>query len=290
MRVMITGSAGQLGRELLARVLDGVDVHEFDHARLDVVDRDAVETAVRSLRPEVIINAAAYTNVDGAETETDRAFAVNASGAEHVAAAGTAVGARIIHVSTDYVFDGSASTPYRTEHAPIPVSAYGKSKLEGERRAAAASGGRAVILRTSWLYSRHGRNFVTVMLELMRAQHSIRVVYDQVGTPTWAGSLARTVWKFAAQGLASGVYHCTDSGVASWYDFSVAILEEAIRGGLVADPVPIVPVLSSEFPRPARRPPYSVLDKTRARELLGDDPPHWRQSLRAMLEEYAHGA
>ena len=285
MKVLLTGAGGQLGTELQLKMPAAVRMTALDRRALDVSDASAVAAAVESFKPDVAINAAGYTAVNRAESEPDRASAVNAAGAGNVAAAAAKVGARIIHVSTDYVFDGKASIPYAEAAAPNPVNEYGRSKLEGERRVAAASGSAALIIRTSWVYSCHGRNFFTNMLQLLHGGSPVRMVADQVGTPTWAGSLAAAIWSFAALPGASGIYHWTDAGVASWYDFCVAIGEECRQARLLEEAAAIVPIATSEFPSPARRPPYSVLDKQRAWTALGKPAPHWRASLRQMLRE-----
>ncbi len=289
-RVMITGSGGQLGRELLQRRPAGSEVFPFNHATLDLTQRDAVAAAVDFVRPEVIINTAAYTNVDGAETERDLAFAVNAAGAGQLARSGAGLGARVIQLSTDYVFDGRACTPYLTGQQTNPINVYGASKLEGERLVMDATAGAAVILRTAWVYAGHGKNFCITMLRLMRERTGIDVVYDQIGTPTWAGSLADTIWRIAGRSDLSGIQHWTDAGVASWYDFSVAIMEEALPLGLIPGPVAINPVTSDAVRRPAARPAFSVLEKSATWNRLGAPVRHWRQSLRDMLREYRDAA
>jgi len=289
-RVMITGSGGQLGRELLRRRPGGIEAFPFDHAALDLAQRDAVAAAVDVVRPALIINAAAYTNVDGAESDRESAFAVNAAGAGHLARSGAGLGARMIHLSTDYVFDGRSCTPYAPGRQTNPINVYGASKLEGERLVAEGTAGAAVILRTAWVYAGHGKNFCLTMLKLMRERTSIDVVCDQVGTPTWAGSLADTVWRIAGRAEMSGIHHWTDAGVASWYDFSVAIMEEAVQLGLISAAVNINPVASDAMRRPAARPAFGVLDKSATWKQLAAPVRHWRQSLRDMLREYRDAA
>jgi dTDP-4-dehydrorhamnose reductase len=287
---MITGSGGQLGRELLRRRPGGFEVFPFDHATLDLTQADAITAAVDFVRPELIINTAAYTNVDGAESERELAFAVNALGAGRLAQSGARMGARMIQLSTDYVFNGRSPTPYVAGQQTNPINAYGASKLEGERLVADATTGAAVILRTAWVYAGHGKNFVITMLRLMRERTSIDVVYDQVGTPTWAGSLADTLWRIAGRTDMSGVHHWTDAGVASWYDFSVAIMEEALQLGIIPAAVTIKPVTSDAVRRPAARPAFSVLEKSATWARLGVPVRHWRESLRDMLQEYRDAA
>ncbi len=284
LRVLVAGG-GQLGSELVAEVPDGFVAAAFGHEGLDLTYAEHVHEVIARERPEVIVNAAAYTDVDRAEAEREKAFAVNAEGAERLAREAAASGARLIHVSTDYVFDGAKSSPYEPDDEPAPLSVYGASKAEGERRALAAAPGRTLVLRTSWLYSSFGGNFVKSMLARMRGGEPLRVVCDQVGSPTWAGHLADAIWRAAARPELAGILHFADAGVASWYDFAVAIQDEALALGLLAQPVPITPIRARDFPRPARRPAYSVLDASAAREELDLLALPWRWALRTMLSE-----
>ncbi|MDD3517594.1 MAG: dTDP-4-dehydrorhamnose reductase [Chromatiales bacterium] len=287
MKVLLLGSGGQLGWELQRAQPAAVDLVAPERAELDVTDATAIRRVVEDLAPDWIVNAAAYTAVDRAESEPELARAINRDGAAHVAQAAASKGSRLIHVSTDFIFDGALGRPYRPDDAPHPLGVYGASKLAGERAVLEALGERALVLRTAWLYSVHGANFVKTMLRLMAGDEPLRVVDDQVGTPTWAGGLAAAVWR-AIDGGIGGVHHWTDAGVASWYDFAVAIREEALVLGLLDRAVPVQPIPSSAFPTPARRPSFSVLDKVQSWPLLGT-PPHWRTSLRRMLHEMAHG-
>ncbi|MDH5298169.1 MAG: dTDP-4-dehydrorhamnose reductase [Desulfobulbaceae bacterium] len=284
MKVLIAGANGQLGRELVLRSPDGWQVTALGSAEMDLRDREAVLRAVAAFSPELIINGAAYTAVDRAEIEPEQAYAVNGHGVAHLAEAATSQGARFIHVSTDFVFDGRQSHPYGPSDRTNPVGVYGASKLEGERLALAFCGPKALIIRTSWLYGVHGNNFVKTMLRLMAERDGLRVVDDQVGTPTWAGGLAAAIWRLAAI-EAGGIHHWSDAGVASWYDFAVAIQEEGLADGLLARAIPVEPIASEEYLTPARRPAYSVLDKRQTWQLLGEAAPHWRVNLRTMLHE-----
>lgn len=288
MRVLITGSDGQLGRALAASAMREVELVGVDLAQLDITRGDDVRRYVTHTKPALIINAAAYTQVDRAESERERAFAVNADGPAHLAEAARGIGARLIHVSTDYVFDGNHSRPYRTDDAATPASVYGESKLDGERRVSAIGTTQTLIVRTAWLYGAHGQNFVHTMLKLMRERDELRVVADQIGSPTWATTLARAIWAAAQRHALHGIYHWTDAGVASWYDFAVAIQEEALARGLLAREVPVHPIRTEDYPTPARRPAYGVLDKTRAIADFGVPLLHWRVALRQMLAELAH--
>lgn len=267
-RVLITGAGGQLGRELaevFARDDIGDDIGDevaaFDHASLDVADREHVLAVVAQVRPEVIIHAAAWTDVDGCQLDPDRALLVNAMGTRHVVQAARLVGARVCYVSTDYVFDGTAEQPYHEWYAPEPASEYGRSKLAGERELAAAGVAGDLIVRTSWLCGRYGRNFVKTVLTSARGGKALCVVDDQHGCPTFAGDLAGMIRHLITARL-SGLFHVTNQGATTWYRFACAILESA---GL--DPGLATPITTAELdpPRPAPRPGYSVLDNAALR-------------------------
>ena len=284
---LLTGAAGQLGRELQGTAPKAWRVVACDAAALDVTRPEAVEEVVRRERPALIVNAAAYTSVDAAERETERAEAVNSAGAAHLAEAAKLAGARLIHVSTDYVFDGAQGRPYTPADRPHPLGVYGRTKLAGEREVARISGGSALIVRTSWLYSAYGRNFVVTMLRLLRDRDAVDVVADQVGSPTWARGLAEMIWAVGETPALAGVHHWSDAGVASWYDFAVAIQEEALALKLLSRAVPVRPLRTEEYPTAARRPGYSVLQRSEALAGLGVPVRHWREQLRAMLREVA---
>ncbi|HET7565713.1 MAG TPA: dTDP-4-dehydrorhamnose reductase [Gemmatimonadaceae bacterium] len=287
MRALITGAEGQLGRELVRCAPQSVELLAVDIAELDITDDTAVRATCSAFAPTIVINAAAYTAVDRAESEPERAFAVNEGGARNVARAAAEHDARMVHVSTDYVFDGTACRPYRPSDATRPVGVYGQSKLAGEEAVLSAAGERAVIVRTAWLYSSFGTNFVKTMLRVLAERDVVRVVADQVGTPTWAANLSRVLWTLAARPEVHGVMHWTDAGVASWYDFAVAIREEALAFGLIARAAPVMPIRTEDYPTPVKRPSYSVLDKSASWALLGESAPacHWRSALRMMLRE-----
>ena len=287
MKVLITGSAGQLGRSLLKTAPADREIKATD-AELDIRDPAALQKMLRGFKPAAIINAAAYTAVDRAESERDLAFAVNAAGVENLARAARDGGARLIHVSTDFVFDGAKSSPYLPTDPMRPLGVYGASKAEGEKRLRAVSGEAGVIVRTGWLYAGEGNNFVKTILKLLREKDSLGVIADQVGTPTWAGGLAEVLWKIVQDPKIAGTHHWSDAGVASWYDFAVAIQEEALAAGLLSGAIPIRPLATSEYPLPAKRPAYSVLDKHSMMASTGITPVHWRVNLRSMLTELAH--
>jgi dTDP-4-dehydrorhamnose reductase len=283
-KVLITGAGGQVGRMLLETRPQEVEVIACTHADLDIATGEAVGDIVGRHRPAVIVNAAAYTAVDKAESEPDAAQRINGEGPGHLAAAARACGARLIHISTDFVFDGAASVPYRPDSVTNPLSVYGKTKREGERAALEALPEQTTIVRTAWVYAATGANFVRTMLRVMGKNGSVRVVADQIGTPTAARSLAEALWAIAGNPQIRGIHHWTDAGVASWYDFAVAIAEEGAGLGVVPPEVTVTPITTADYPTPARRPSYSVLDK-RSLATYGLSPIHWRKRLRAVLKE-----
>ena len=285
-KCFLTGATGQLGVELQHTCPPDVELKGVSRDALDICQDQVVSEVVGRCRPDIIINCAAYTAVDRAEQESEHAFAVNARGAANIAKAGVKCGARVIHISTDFVFAGTGPVPYRPDDATGPVNLYGASKLEGEKRVFDITRGSCLILRTAWLYSTHGRNFVNTMLRLMKERDFLRVVDDQIGTPTWANGLARAIWKCVTIPDMHGIHHWTDAGVASWYDFAVAIAEEGIALKLLDHSITILPVPTKEYPTPARRPACSVIDTSLTRRVLGLTPPHWRVALRQMLQEY----
>ena len=251
MKYLITGAHGMLGHDLQQALADR-DVTALSRADLDITDAGAVRAAVAG--HDVVINAAAYTKVDDAEAHEDEAYAINATGAANLAHAAAEHGAILVQLSTDYVFDGSATTPY-PEDAPVnPVSAYGRTKAAGERLALEANPGRTIVVRTAWLYGAHGPNFAKTMLRLAASHDTVSVVTDQVGQPTWTLELARQIVALLDAGATSGIFNGTASGKASWFDFARAIFRNA---GL--DPDRVRPTDSSQFVRPAPRPAYSVL-------------------------------
>ncbi|MBW7957426.1 MAG: dTDP-4-dehydrorhamnose reductase [Deltaproteobacteria bacterium] len=289
MKALLTGAKGQLGSDLGPLLRNaGFETAAFGSSELDIADATAVFNAVRKERPGLIINAAAYTKVDLAEKERERAFAVNSDGPANLGRAALEAGIPLIHVSTDFVFDGSRAVPYREDDATNPQSVYGESKLAGEAALAALLDKR-VVIRTSWVYGVTGHNFVKTILRLASERDSLRVVYDQVGSPTWSADLASAIVEVAKSISAGkspwGTYHYSNEGVASWFDFAVAICEEAKALGTGLKCSAIEPILTAEYPVPARRPAFSVLDKARIKGAFGLRIPYWRDSLRSMLKE-----
>jgi dTDP-4-dehydrorhamnose reductase len=287
LKALITGAGGQVGSELQVTAPVGWEIVACDARDLDVACPDAVTEVLERERPTVILHAAAYTEVDAAEDDPQRAEAVNSTGAGLLGEASRRIGARLIHLSTDYVFDGAQGQPYGPNDRPNPLGVYGRTKLGGERAVTETTAGAGLILRTSWVYSAHGRNFVLAMLRAMREREEVGVVSDQVGAPTWARSFAEAIWRAAGVEL-RGIHHWSDAGVASRYDFAVAIQEEALALGLLDRVVPVRPLRTADHPTRARRPPYSVLDVSATRPALQLPAVHWRVNLRTMLRGLAH--
>lgn len=288
--VLLFGARGQLGIEVQRSVPDDVTLVALDRSAGDITDPALVAGLFATHAPTFAINAAAYTAVDRAESEPDAAAAANAQGPALLAASCAAHGVRLLHVSTDFVFDGTRASPYPPDAVTRPLGVYGLTKRDGEQRVL-ASGADALILRTGWVYAAHGGNFVNTMLRLMAERPALTVVEDQIGTPTWAAGLAQVVWALLRHPGCFGIYHWSDAGACSWYDFALAIREEAQALGLLAaDCATVAPIPASGYPTPARRPAYSVLDKSRTREALGSDGDHWRVQLRRMLVEVQTGA
>jgi dTDP-4-dehydrorhamnose reductase len=253
-------------------------------AELDIADGGAVRRALAETGAQWVVNAAAYTAVDLAEDQSAQAIAVNDTAVGVLAAAASGVGCRLLHLSTDFVFDGKSNRAYLPADQTNPLSVYGVSKLGGERQVL-NGGGAGIVLRTAWVYAAAGRNFALTMLRLMREKEQVSVVCDQIGTPTWAASVAEAIWGFIEAGAPGGVYHWTDLGVASWYDFAVAIQDEALARGLLSRAVPVTPILSAAYPTRARRPAFSVLDTASTRALIKVPARHWRHNLRTMLDD-----
>ncbi len=288
MKALVTGAGGQVGRALLESVPSHVQLIAVGHQELDVTDQAAVMSCLQAHSPDVVVNAAAYTAVDRAESEPELARRINTDGAKYLALAVRATRSRLVHFSTDFVFDGTASRPYRPDSPTHPLSVYGLTKRDGEQAVLDTLPGQAVVLRTSWVYAAQGANFVRTMLRVMGANRSARVVADQVGTPTAAASVAHAVWKILESPGLSGIHHWSDAGVASWYDLAVAVAEEGAQLGLLPAGVRVTPIATEDYPTPARRPAYSVLDKS-SLAAAGMVPLHWRAQLRVVLGEIKRG-
>lgn len=291
-RILLTGSKGQVGRALQQTLAQLGQVTAFDRHALDLADRDAICKTVRECRPELIINAAAYTAVDRAETEADLAMAVNGVAPGVLAEEAKRLGARLVHYSTDYVFDGSKPTAYTEADTPNPLNVYGKTKLAGEE-AIRATGVAHHILRTSWVYAAEGANFLNTILRLAKERQELRIVDDQTGAPTWARAIADLTAQILAAGLRGedprhGLYHLTATGAVTWFGFAQAILAEVQK--TPGRTVPrLIPITTAEYPLPARRPANSRLDTSRLTETFGIRPAPWQEMLAQCLREKQSG-
>jgi dTDP-4-dehydrorhamnose reductase len=283
-RVLVTGASGQLGSEVVALLQrQGHDVFRPGRLQMDFLQPEQVAEVAGAVRADWVVNCAAYTQVDRAESEPVEAQLVNCDSAAKLAEAVAAYGGRLLHVSTDFVFDGSSSKPYREDDRPNPLSVYGRSKRAGELAVMAALP-EAVILRTAWVYGVHGNNFVKTMLRLGAEREQLRVVCDQVGTPTWTRDIALAISELIRH-EAGGMYHYTAAGETSWHGFASAILHEARRLGFEVRTTTIEAIPTSGYPTPATRPAYSVLDTGKIRTRLSLSIPDWQDSLVKMLEE-----
>ena len=284
MRVLVLGGGGQVARAVVAAVPSPHQVVVKARGELDIGDARGVALALAETRAQWLVNAAAYTAVDLAEDQPAQAVAVNDAAVGVLAAAASRADCRLLHLSTDFVFDGKSNRAYLPLDQTNPLSVYGVSKLGGERRVLDAEGA-GIVLRTAWVYASAGRNFVLTMLRLMREKPQLSVVCDQIGTPTSASSTAAAIWGLIDAQAPGGVYHWTDLGVASWYDFAVAVQDEALARGLLSRAAPIMPILSSAYPTRAQRPAFSVLDTASTRSLIDAPARHWRHNLRTILDE-----
>lgn len=284
MRVLVVGSTGQLGHAFQYARPDDALVTAVSHQDCDVTDFSAVESAVLASTPDVVVNLAAYTAVDLAETNRENAFAVNARGAGNVARAATLAGARTIYVSTDYVFDGRRRDPYPVEAEPNPLNVYGESKLAGEREVQSEAPN-SLIVRSGWLYSNYGKNFFLRILELADERNTLKVVDDQRGTPTSANDLGRALWMCIARPEMRGIYHFANGGEASWYEFAREIISLALARGLLASVPDVIPISSEDYSAPSRRPAYSVLDTSKTFKALDLASRPWQAALHDVVAE-----
>lgn len=288
MNVLLIGSQGQVGQELCKTLPAIGQLTAWHRDHIDLTQTDQIAENVIAQQPDLIVNAAAYTAVDKAESEPELAYQINGEAPKQLAAAANTCGVPLIHISTDYVFDGQNHRPYRPTDHPNPIGVYGQSKRAGEL-AILEGCDRPLILRTAWVYGTQGKgNFVKTMLRLGAERESLSVVYDQVGSPTWAYDIARAITTVIPHldTATDGIYHFTNSGAISWYDFAVAIFEEATALGYPLKVAEVKPITSDQYPTPAQRPAYSVLAGESLAQLLNQTPPHWRASLRKMLAEY----
>ena len=281
-RALVLGAAGQLGRACMDCAPETVVAAGFSRVTCDVTDDAVLSRVMDEINPHVVINAAAYTAVDAAEDDPESANAVNANAPAMLGALCAQRGLRLVHISTDFVFDGRAHRPYAPATDPAPLGVYGASKWRGEQ-AVFASGASYAVVRTSWVYGPDGSNFVLTMLRLMREQGIVRVVNDQIGSPTSARGLAEICWLLALNGDAGGVFHWSDTGAISWYDFACGIHEEALALGLLSTSAKIEPISMDAFPTKAKRPAYSVLDCSDTCSALNVTQQPWRDALRDML-------
>ena len=281
-RALVLGAAGQLGRACMDCAPELVVAEGFSRVTCDVTDDAALRRVIDEVDPQIVINAAAYTAVDAAEDDPESADAVNANAPAILGELCARRDLRLVHISTDFVFDGRAHRPYGPAADPVPLGIYGASKWRGEQ-AVFASGASHAVVRTSWVYGPGGRNFVLTMLRLMREQGTVRVVNDQIGSPTSARGLAEICWLLALNDDAGGVFHWSDTGAISWYDFACGIHDEALALGLLSAPATIEPVSTDAFPTKAQRPSYSVLDCSDTCSALNVTQQPWRDALRDML-------
>ncbi len=288
MKVLVIGSTGQVAQSLRDTQPEGIEATYLDRNSCDLGDPESVAAVLSQHQPDIVINAAAYTQVDKAEEEPDLAHRVNGESVAVMARYVAENKARLIHISTDFVFDGSKPTPYKPGDPTEPLGEYGKSKLAGEVAALKAAPESTMIIRTAWVYSEHGNNFVKTMLRLMSERDELGVVNDQRGAPTYARGLAEVIWQILLGDLFTpGIYHWTDKADLSWHDFAQAIQEEGIASGLLEKPIPVNPIPTEAYPTPAARPAFSVLDTRKLTNLLGIETIPWRENLRNMLSRYA---
>ena len=287
MKVLVFGAAGQLGRALADAEPDRVAVTYVSRSDCDITDAQAVTEVIDRLDPDYIISCAAYTAVDKAEEEIGLCYQVNRHAVQTIAkCCKDASSRRLIHISTDFVFDGKKTTPYTPDDQPNPLGVYGASKLAGEEVALTTIPDQVMIIRTAWVYYTKGNNFVNTMLRLMSERDELNVVNDQRGAPTFAGSLADVIWDVVVEEkFMLGVYHWTDDGEITWYEFAKAIQEEAAREGLLDKSIPIYPITTEEYPTAAARPPYSVLNCDKLETLTVKKRKLWRDNLVEMLTD-----
>ena len=280
-KLVVIGKSGQLAWEIARLVPEAMCLGRDD---IDITSGEDIAAKLGLINPDAVINASAYTAVDKAESDEENAYLLNQTAVANLAKYCKSNNVFFVHVSTDYVFNGEKGSPYIVDDAIEPQGMYGKTKAAGEAEVTAIVPEASAIIRTSWVYSSHGNNFVKTMLRLMAEKPQLGVIDDQIGSPTWAKGLARACVE-AASHRTAGVYHWSDEGVCSWYDFAIAIQQLGLEKGLLQQAVPVKPIPSSAYPTPAKRPHYSVLDKTLTRETFTSPLNHWREQLSAMMDE-----
>ena len=285
-KVLLIGAKGQVGQELQVTLPSLGEVISIGREELDLTNSEKISQLIREIHPDYLVNAAAYTAVDKAETEPDLAYSINATAPKIMAEAAEKIKAKFLHISTDYVFDGRKNTPYLETDLTNPLGVYGQSKLRGEEEIKTVNS-QAIILRTAWVYGSYGKsNFVKTMLRLGKEREELKVVVDQVGSPTWAKDIAAAITHLLINAdNPAGIYNFTNSGVASWFDLTKAIFEEAKISGIPLKIQRVIPITTAEYPTPAVRPAYSVLSGQKISQQLGYIPPYWRDSLKAMLNQ-----
>ena len=289
-KILLTGVTGQVGQELQKTLTSLGEVVGFDREKFDLSKPEQIKRQIAEIKPNIVVNAAAYTAVDKAETEKELAIAINGDAPKAIAVAAQKVNATVVHISTDYVFNGKNYTPYLETDSTDPLGVYGNSKLLGEIRVR-ENCDRHIILRTAWVYGAKGHgNFVKTMLRLGETKEELKVVADQIGSPTWsydiAEAIANLLNKSQTDSTINGTYNFSNSGVASWYDLAVAVFDEARQLGFPLKIKQVLPIATADYPTPAQRPAYSVLSKGKYTEATGIYPSHWRESLRKMLREF----
>ena len=289
--IVVAGATGQLGQTLAQlwakSPLPQYQLKALDRTELDISEAKTVIAVLSELKPAVIVNAAAYTQVDKAESEARVAHLVNAEAVGRIAAWSAKNSAKLIHISTDFVFDGTRQTPYRADHQTNPLGVYGESKLAGEHKIQTQASQRNAVIRTSWLYSEYGNNFVKTMLRLMGDRDQLSVVNDQIGSPTSTHGLAALLFTMISKDSYQGIYHWSDGASISWYEFAQEIQDQAIQEGLLSKAIPINPISTSEYPTPAQRPAYSVLDRSRAVAQFECPALDWKGQLNLVIKELA---
>ncbi|MCA2667727.1 MAG: dTDP-4-dehydrorhamnose reductase [Microcystis sp. M114S2] len=285
-KVLLIGAKGQVGQELQVTLPSLGEVISIGREELDLTNSEKIGQLIREIHPDYLVNAAAYTAVDKAETEPDLAYSINATAPKIMAESAEKIQAKFLHISTDYVFDGRKNTPYLETDLTNPLGVYGQSKLRGEEEIKTVNS-QAIILRTAWVYGSYGKsNFVKTMLRLGKEREELKVVVDQLGSPTWSKDIAAAITHLLINAdNPAGIYNFTNSGVASWFDLTKAIFEEAKISGIPLKIQRVIPITTAEYPTPAVRPAYSVLSSQKISQQLGYIPPYWRDSLKAMLNQ-----